>query len=66
MYEVVRDRIAANLRKKNIVKIIPCPKCGSQAVLGRKVFKWNQGYEIVEYINGCGHKSEGMVTLNIG
>ncbi len=66
MYERVRDRIAEKLRTEKIVEIIPCPKCGAKAVLGKKVFKWNLGYQVVECINGCGYKKEGYVTLNIG
>lgn len=66
IYKRIRDRIADNLSTENIVKTIQCPNCGAKAILGRKVFKWNQGYEILECVNGCGLKKEGYVTLNIG
>ena len=66
MYQKIRDNIAEKLRTENIVEIIPCPKCGKKAVIGKKVFQWNQGYQIVECIDGCKHKDEGYVPLNIG
>ena len=66
IFQKVRDKIAENLSKENKVKFIRCPNCGGKAILGRKVFKWNQGYEIVECLDGCGHKKEGHVPLNIG
>lgn len=47
IFQKVRDRIAENLSKENIVQITQCPNCGGKAVLGRKVFEWNQGYERV-------------------
>lgn len=66
MYAKVRDNIAEKLSTENIVKTIPCPNCGGKAVIGKKVFKWNKGYKIVECVAGCGYKIEGYVTLNIG
>ena len=66
MYEKVRNDIAEKLRIKNVVQFIPCPKCGKKAIVGKKVFRWNKGYQIIECLDGCKFKDEGYVTLNIG
>jgi hypothetical protein len=65
IHEKVRDSIVKDLRGKNIIKFIDCPKCPSKAVLGGKVFEWNLGYEIIECIDGCGHRKEGYITRPI-
>jgi hypothetical protein len=64
--EKVRKDIANRLRSENIVEINQCPKCGAKAIIGKKVFKWNLGYQIIECVDGCGFKYEGYVPLNIG
>lgn len=66
IYEMVRDRIAEELGSENIVEITQCPRCGARAVVGKRVFKWNQGYQIIECVDGCGYQSEGYVPINIG
>lgn len=66
IFEKVRDNIADELRSGNVVEIAQCPKCGAKAIVGKKVFKWNQGYQIIECVDGCGFKHEGYVSLNIG
>ena len=66
IYEKVRDGIAEKLGREKIIKTVKCPKCGGEAISWKKVFKWNHGYEIIECLDGCGHKEEKEVPLNIG
>lgn len=66
MYEKVRERITEKLKRENIMEFISCPHCGAKAVIGKRVFTWNKGYEIFECIEGCKEKSEKQVPLTIG
>lgn len=66
MYKKVRDNIARELRSENIVEVGLCPKCGAKAIIGKKVFKLNLGYKIIDCVDGCRLKNEEFVRLNIG
>ena len=66
MYKRVRQRITNRLRNKNYIQFIECPYCGAKAIRGRRIFRWNKGYQIIECLEGCKKRSESYISLKIG